>query len=244
MNMHTPRDKCLMVFSSDFLPGNLFFLLPSSLPASSKRSVVQKTSTRVVDFDQLNMLKGVVFLFSVFLKLNSDDFPFFQTSDRTSGSKVRHFRRRTAPMIKSGLLRPNLFCLFGQNDRQTLGPHPGDVRGDFEWRRSYYLPRNPFFLLPASLPASFEKWVKSILLPRKLTDEHANTLGQLPDGVCRWLKSHRSSLKAFGPHRLKEAQSKRVQSEFEKWVKSILLPRKLTDEHANTLGQLPDGVFK
>ena len=132
-------------------------------------------------------------------KFNSDDFPFFQTSDRTSGSKVRHFRRRTAPMIKSGLLRPNLFCLFGQNDRQTLGPHPGDVRGDFEWRRSYYLPRNPFFLLPASLPASFEKWVKSILLPRKLTDEHANTLGQLPDGVCRWLKSHRSSLKAFGP---------------------------------------------
>ena len=77
MNMHTPRDKCLMVFSSDFLPGNLFFLLPSSLPASSKRSVVQKTSTRVVDFDQLNMFKGVVFLFSVFLKLNSDDFPFF-----------------------------------------------------------------------------------------------------------------------------------------------------------------------
>ena len=102
-------------------------------------------------------------------------------------------------MIKSGLLRPNLFCLFVQNDRQTLGPHPGDVRADFEWRRSYYLPRNQFFLLPASLPASLEKWVKSILLPWKLTDERADTLGQVPDGVCRWFKSHRSSLKAFGP---------------------------------------------
>ena len=64
---------------------------------------------------------------------------------------------------------------------------------------SYYLPRNQFFLLPASLPASLEKWVKSILLPWKLTGERANTLGQVPDGVCRWLKSHRSSLKAFGP---------------------------------------------
>ena len=42
MNMQTPWDNCLMVFSSNFLPGNLFFLLPSSLPASSKRSVVRK----------------------------------------------------------------------------------------------------------------------------------------------------------------------------------------------------------
>ena len=143
------------------------------------------------------MFKGVIFLLSIFLKLNSDHFPFFQTSNPTSGSKVRHFQRGTVQMIKSGLLRPNLFCLFGQNDRQTLGPHPGDVRADFEWRRSYYLPRNQFFLLPASLPASLEKWVKSILLPWKLTDEQPNTLGQVHDGVCRWLTSKGAPFRVF-----------------------------------------------
>ena len=39
--------------------------------------VSQKTTSRVGDFDPLNMFKGIVFLFSIFLKLNSDHFPFF-----------------------------------------------------------------------------------------------------------------------------------------------------------------------
>ena len=37
----------------------------------------KNTQTRVDDFDQLNMFKGILFLFSIFLKLNSDHFPFF-----------------------------------------------------------------------------------------------------------------------------------------------------------------------
>ena len=47
-----------------------------------------KTSTRVVVFDPLKMLNDVFFLFQIFLELNSDDFPFFKTSDRTSVAKV------------------------------------------------------------------------------------------------------------------------------------------------------------
>ena len=38
--------------------------------------LVKNTRTRVADFDPLNMFKGIIFLVSVFLKLNSDDFPF------------------------------------------------------------------------------------------------------------------------------------------------------------------------
>ena len=62
---------------------------------------------------------------------------------------------------------------------------------------SYYLPRNQFFLSPESLPASLEKWVKSILLPWKLTDEQPNTLGQVHDGVCRWLTSKGAIFRVF-----------------------------------------------
>ena len=39
--------------------------------------LVKNTRTRVDDFEPLNMFKGIIFLVSVFLKLNSDDFPFF-----------------------------------------------------------------------------------------------------------------------------------------------------------------------
>ena len=53
--------------------------------------------TRVDDFDPLNMFKGIIFLFSVFLKLNSDDFPFFRPQIGRTVQKLVFFEDLGAP---------------------------------------------------------------------------------------------------------------------------------------------------
>ena len=59
--------------------------------------LVKNTRTRVDDFEPLNMFKGIIFLVSVFLKLNSDDFPFFRPQIGRTDQKLVFFEDLGAP---------------------------------------------------------------------------------------------------------------------------------------------------
>ena len=87
INKEVNDEKCLgsapissetysRVVSTSFLAERRLVQGPSENEDRSTRRF-KNTLTRVDDFEPLNMFKGVIFLVSVFLKLNSDNFPFF-----------------------------------------------------------------------------------------------------------------------------------------------------------------------
>ena len=87
INKEVNDEKCLgsapissetysRVVSTSFLAERRLVQGPSENEDRSTRRI-KNTLTRVDDFEPLNMFKGIIFLVSVFLKLNSDNFPFF-----------------------------------------------------------------------------------------------------------------------------------------------------------------------